>query len=190
MRRDVPRLGSRSAAGLLLVVVAAACARHDQPEATGTAMQARLDAIDARLGAIEQDVATYADLKASIGDFDRRLSALEARLTAGVVGPAPTPPGQASGMNTASPAGSAKGEPPAGLWSRLAAPEGGERRAALAALGDEYRARKGKLDEQLGGGAPPAERQQALADLNQWYSTRLRDLLGSETWPPPSAQTK
>ena len=185
-RSVVSRSACRTAAGLLLAVVTIGCSRRD-PDTT---VQASIAAIDKRLGAIEADVATCAELRASVEEIEHRLAAVEARPTVGVVVAAPTPARQESGASGGAPAESARSAPPPGFWSHLASPEGADQRTEFAALGDEYRARKAELDEQLGRDATPAERQQAVADLNRWYSTRLREMLGTEPWPAPSDQAK
>lgn len=174
-----------AAAVVVLAVVLGGCRERSDTRAKIAALGERLEQIDRRVAATEKRVEAIAELAQSVKDLERRLATAESR-------PAPegtTPPAEAPAEGAMAP------EPPDTLgfpnpWSGLSGPGGESRRAAVAALAEEFRSRFASIQDQYRGARGSREQQQALDDLRRWYRERLRTLVtqaqaGREGEPPP-----
>jgi hypothetical protein len=158
---------------LLGLTILAACGSRE--EAGQGRDQARIDALDRRLGTLEQRLSTIEKdipggepLRDEVHALEQRLGAAEAKATQALETAKTAPP--------AAPGASGPGA--RGMAALRPAPfDPVERREQLNALTLEYRRKLAALPMQDGAQAGPAERMAARRQLRDWYIAHRRAIL-------------
>jgi hypothetical protein len=152
----------------------AGCSEGDRRDAKDDLLRQRLEGIEKRLGSLESRMGPVATVAARLGGLESRMAALEAR-------PAPAPPSRENAPGAPS---GGQGAPGA-QWSPPASPAPGTQHDEVSALREEFQARLAKIQGDPADSGTPEAREQAIRDLSEWYTTRLRAVLGNAPWQPP-----
>jgi hypothetical protein len=153
---------------------------HDRERARLDAVEQRLGTLEQRLAAIDKDLPTGERLRNDLHALEQRVGAVESKATEaletaksarGTGAPAPSAPPPAAPRRR----GDVTPAP-----TRLAP---AERRAQLAALMTEYSRRLADVRRQESPGAGPADQMAARRAVRDWYIARRRAIIAGQPLP-------